>query len=98
METYGISTGRRLTQIEETAGETTNNIRQKQKDVSGFNDRLDQLPSVVSALGASLTDTLWGSYEVEEAGLRDRLRALEAMKKRLRPLEARQQMSPNVEK
>lgn len=92
---------KRLTHMEEVAGETTKDIREVQKQVSGFNDRLDQLPPVVSALSAevrSLTDTLWGSYEVEEAGLRDRLRTLEAIKKRLRPLEARQQTAPDVEK
>lgn len=63
--------------------------------------KIDHFPSLVSALGTeirSLTETLRGNYELEEGGLRDRLRAVEELKKRLRPFEASQQAGPALQK
>jgi hypothetical protein len=54
---------------------------------------MEQLPSLVTTRGTgvrSITATLLGSHELEEAALKDRLLAVEEMKKRLRPLEAHQ--------
>lgn len=101
VEGYGAKAREHFGKIEEMTGEATKQIRTVQQVVSGFSGRIDQLPSLVSALGIeirSLTETLLGSYELEEVALRDRLRAVEEMKKRLRPLEARQQSGPGLEK
>lgn len=58
---------------------------------SGFRSRMEQLPPLVTTLGTevrSLTETLAGNYELEEAALKDRLRVVEEMKKRFKPLQA----------
>ncbi len=101
VEGYSAKAREHFGRIEEMTGEATKQIRTVQQIVSGFSGRIDQLPPLVSALGTevrSLTETLLGSYELEEVALRDRLRAVEEMKKRLRPLEARQQSGPGLEK
>lgn len=101
VEGYGAKAQEHFGRIEEITGEATKQIRTVQQVVSGFSGRIDQLPPLVSALGTevrSLTGTLLGSYELEEVGLRDRLRAVEEMKKRLRPLEAQQQSGGRPEK
>ncbi|WHZ17514.1 MAG: hypothetical protein OJF52_004366 [Nitrospira sp.] len=101
LEGYGTKAREHFGKIEEMTGEVTKQIRAIQQVVSGFSGRIDQLPPLVSALGTevrSLTETLLGSYELEEVALRDRLRAVEEMKKRLRPLEARQSSGSGPEK
>lgn len=101
LEGYGTKAREHFGKIEEMTGEVTKQIRTVQQVVSGFSGRIDQLPPLVSALGTevrSLTETLLGSYELEEVALKDRLRAVEEMKKRLRPLEARQPSGSGPEK
>jgi archaellum component FlaC len=93
MEGYGATSLERFGKIETMTRETAKQLQTVQQSVSGFSGRIEQLPSLVTTLGTevrSLTATLLGSYELEEAALKDRLRAVEDMKKRLRPLEARQ--------
>ena len=101
VESYGARAREHIGKIEEMTGENMKQIRTVQQVVSGFSSRIDHLPSLVSTLGTevrSLTETLRGTYELEEGGLRDRLRAVEEMKKRLRPFEASQQRGPTLEK
>ena len=60
---------------------------------SSFRSRMEQLPPLVTTLGTevrSLTETLLGNYELEETALKDRLRVVEEMKRRFRPLQAHQ--------
>lgn len=101
VENYAGKAREHFGKIEEMTGENTKQIRTVQQVVSGFSSRIDHFPSLVSALGAevrSLTETLRGTYELEEGGLRDRLRAIEEMRKRLRPFEASQQTGPAPQK
>lgn len=91
MEGYGTKSLERFGKIEAMTGEASKQLQVIQHAVSDSNGRIQQLPSLVSTLGTeihSLTTTLLGSYELEEAALKDRLRTIEQMKKRLSPLEA----------
>lgn len=77
--------------IESMTGEVTTQLQSVQQAVSGVKGRIEQFPPLVTALGTevrSLTETLMGNYELEEAALKDRLRVVEEMKKRFRPLQA----------
>jgi archaellum component FlaC len=101
VENYAGKAREHFGKIEEMTGENTKQIRTVQQVVSGFSSRIDHFPSLVSAIGTevrSLTETLRGTYELEEGGLRDRLRAIEEMRKRLRPFEASQQTGPALQK
>lgn len=83
-----------LGRIEALAAEASKQLQSLQQGVSALGGRFEQLPSLVTSLGAemrSLTETLAGTYELEEAALKDRLKALEQVKKHLKPIEARRQ-------
>jgi chromosome segregation ATPase len=74
-------------------GDAAKQLQALQQMVSTVSARMEQLPAQISALSGdlrALTDTLWGTYALEEAALKDRLKALDEMKRRLKPLEARQ--------
>jgi predicted nucleic acid-binding Zn-ribbon protein len=93
MEGYGAKSLERFGKIEAMTGEAAKQIQAVQHAVADSSGRIEQLPSLVTTLGTeirSLTATMRGSYELEEAALKDRLRTVEEMKKRLVPLEARQ--------
>lgn len=91
VEGYDIRDQERFRRIEGMTGEAAKQLQTVQQVVSGFSGRIEHLPSLVTALGTevrSLTETLMGNYELEEAALKDRLRVVEEMKKRFRPLQA----------
>lgn len=93
MEGYGAKSLERFDKIEAMTGEAAKQLQTLQQAVSDSSRGMEQLPSLVTTLGMevrSLTATLLGNYELEEAALKDRLRAVEAMKKGLKPVEARQ--------
>ncbi len=82
-----------LKKLEAVTGDASRQVQALQQVVSTVSARMDQLPAQVSALSGdlrALTDALLGTYALEEAALKDRLRALDEMKRRLKPLEARQ--------
>ena len=70
--------------LDEYAGKT----QQVQQALGAFSARLDQLPSIVGQVGTevhALSQTLLGGYRLEEAALRDRLKAIEQVLKHLEP-------------
>jgi len=94
VESYGTSEREHFVKIEESTADNAKDIRSVQQVLSSISSRLDHFPSLVSTLGTevrTLHETLRGSYELEEGGLRERLRAVEEMKTRLRPFEATHQ-------
>lgn len=83
-----------LGRIEAFAADASKQLPSLHQGLSTLGGRIEQLPSLVTGLGAemrSLTETLVGTYELEEVALKDRLKALELVKKRLKPIEARRQ-------
>ncbi len=82
-----------LKKLEAVTGDASRQVQALQQVVSTVSARMEQLPAQVGALSGdlrALTDTLLGTYALEEAALKDRLRALDEMKRRLKPFEARQ--------
>jgi chromosome segregation ATPase len=82
-----------LKKLEAVTGDATRQLQALQQVISTVSARMEQLPGQVGALSGelrALTDTMWGTYTLEEAALKDRLKALDEMKRRLKPLEARQ--------
>lgn len=93
MEGYGAKNLEQFGRLEVMTGEAAKHLQTVQKTILDTNGRVEQLPSLVTTLGMevhTLTATLAGSYELEEAALKERLQAVGEMKKRLRPLEAHQ--------
>ncbi len=82
-----------LKKLQAVTGDASRQVQALQQVVSTVSARMEQLPAQVGALSGdlrALTDTLLGTYALEEAALKDRLRALDEMKRRLKPFEARQ--------
>lgn len=81
----------RFRRIEMMTGEATKQLQTAQQAFSDLSGKIENVPSQVTALGTevrSLTETLRGNYELEEAVLKDRLRLVEEMQKQFRPLHA----------
>lgn len=81
---YVAKSSQDLERIEAFAGDLTKQLQSVQAEMS----TLKQLPPLVTNLGAemqALTQTLLGSYKLEEAALKDRLKTLEQVIKQLEP-------------
>lgn len=88
LDEFAGKTDEELATLSDVAKTVSKEIRSLQQALTSFSSRLEQLPSMVSQVGSQvhgLNQTLMGSYKLEEAALRDRLKAVEQVLKQLEP-------------
>jgi chromosome segregation ATPase len=88
MKDLRLETAQAKKALDEYAGRTYQEIRDLQQAVATLSTRLDKLPVVVNQVISqlqALTQTLVSGYRLEEAALRDRLKAVEQVLRQLEP-------------
>jgi archaellum component FlaC len=89
LDQFAGKTQEELGSLGEIVQSGSKEIRGLQQALASFSARLEQLPALVSHVGSELhglNQTLMGSYKLEEAALRERLKAVEQVLKQLEPM------------
>src|SRR5207249_1335795 len=81
--------GQTMKELRADSAQTKKALDEYAGKVASFSARLEQLPAIVNQVSnevQALTQTLIGGYRLEEATLRDRLKAIELVLKQLEPV------------
>jgi hypothetical protein len=88
LDDYAGKMHQELGKIEAVAQDGSKEIHTLEQTLAAFSGRLEPVPSMVKHMGSELhglSQTLMGSYKLEESALRERLKAVEQVLKQLEP-------------